>query len=97
AAEHAGRRAHLAAYEAAVERLQREEFGGEDPLAPLLRNLLEQTAATERRYEELWGAVTGALRPTLGEGDWPPPLEDAALAEELEAEVEVHLRGDWGD
>ena len=96
AAEHAGRRAQLRAYEAAVGRFRGEEFGGEDPLDPGLRGVLELAQAAERAYEELWAPVARALRPLVDDGGgWPPPLDDEALAEELRAETEEHLRGEW--
>jgi hypothetical protein len=95
---HAIRRAEVRAYVEAIDRLQRYEFGGEDPLDPLMRALITDTQATEERFEEAWAAVTAATTPWALDEDqgWPPPFEDEAYLERLRPDVERHLRGDWG-
>jgi hypothetical protein len=97
-AGHAIRRAEVRAYVEAIDRLQQDEFGGEDPLDPLMRALITDTQATEQRFEETWTAVTAAITSHGLEEDqgWPPPFEDEAYLERLRPDVERHLRGDWG-
>jgi hypothetical protein len=97
AAAHAGLRAQLGAYAEAIARFQREEFGGEDPLDPMVRTLLDLAWSRERRYEEIWNGVTDLLAPIIDDGGeaWPPPLDNEVLCRELGAETEEHLRGEW--
>jgi hypothetical protein len=95
-AGHAIRRAEVQAYVEAIDRFQRDEFGGEDPLDPLMRALLTDTLATEQRFEQTWTAVTDAITPYALEEDqdWPPPLENEAYFCEIAPAVEAHLRGE---
>jgi hypothetical protein len=97
AAQHGRRRAELRAYEGVVEVAQRTEFGGEDPLDPLVRGLLEGCAAAAGEYEGMWAGVVeavGAIGAPLdkGDGPWPPSLEpDEAYTAELQARLRDDL------
>ncbi len=98
-AQHAIRRAELWAYRDAIDRLQQEVFGGEDPLDPFVRALLGDTWATEERFAETWAKVTEALKPGRfdEDQDWPPPFEDEAHYERTLPHLEEHLRTEWDE
>ena len=67
-----------------VDAVQREDFGGEDPLLPEAREKLEGAWEQERELERLWadvGKVLGAE--VLDREPWPPLPEAAPDREEF--------------
>lgn len=97
AALHTRRRADLRAHEEAIAALQAGEFGGEDPLDPTVRQVLEAATGAEREFEAIWDAAVAMLAPYPGEDEdnWPPSLEDEHSLERLRPELDEHLRGEW--
>lgn len=96
-AQHAGRRAELRAYRDVIDQFRQAVFGGEDPLDPLLRALLDDAWATEERFEQAWTAATDWMKPYSVEEDqdWPPPFEDEDRYADARPHLEEHLRGEW--
>lgn len=96
---HARRRAEAQAYRAVIATLQATEFGGEDPVDPLVRALLSDLEAREAEFSDLWSQLVGALPPASIDDEagtaWPPSLEDTAYLEHLQPALEAHLRGEW--
>jgi hypothetical protein len=74
---------------AAVEAVQREEFGGEDPLRPRYRAELDALQAAEQSMTAGWGEGAG---PYLCGDDWPAlPEPDPARVRERQAEFVAML------
>jgi hypothetical protein len=94
---HARHWAEAQAYRAVIATLQATEFGGEDPLDPMVRALLLSLEATEAEFTDLWSVTVAALAPSFrDEADpWSLSLEDAAYLEQVRTALEAHLRGEW--
>jgi hypothetical protein len=74
ATAHAAHRAQLAGLAAAVEAVRRDEFGGEDPLWPELRRMLDRASEEAARFDETWATANATtLRVALREAAGLPP------------------------
>ncbi|CAA9230029.1 MAG: hypothetical protein AVDCRST_MAG77-1150 [uncultured Chloroflexi bacterium] len=73
---HADFRALLRAITAALETIQGEDFGGEDPVLPHAREALEEAWQQERVLEQLWADVGKDLGAGVLDDDPWPPLPD---------------------
>jgi hypothetical protein len=97
---HTRQRAEARAYADVIAQLQATEFGGEDPLDPLVRALLLDLETREADFSDLWSELVAGLAPASVEEEagnaWPPSLDDAAYLEQLRPALETHLRGEWG-
>jgi len=92
AAQFAGKRAEFRVITDVLEMVQREVFGGEDPLDPDVRALVEQTQETARWAEELWAVFLDDLAPHDDGEPWPPALDDGGYYDELRPRYEERLR-----
>jgi len=92
AAQFASKTAEFRVLTDVLETLQREAFGGEDPLDPDIRALVEQTRETARWAEELWAVFLDDLAPHDDGEPWPPALDDGAYYAELRPRYEERLR-----
>ncbi len=69
---------------AVLDTIQREDFGGEDPLLPEARQKLEDAWQHERELEGVWANVGKALgAEVLDSEPWPPLPEPAPEREEF--------------
>jgi len=109
---HAVLRAQIEAIATATEILQRDDFGGEDPLWPETRAHLEAAQAEAARIEETWemahiGDMGPALRKAMGldpdywgsltdDGFEPAPLPTEETAA-TDLEEMLRLIRDWGE
>lgn len=64
---HATHRAQLEDISEAIETIRREDFGGEDPLWPEVRAILEKAQAEARRFDETWESAHAIMRSHLRE------------------------------
>jgi len=92
AAQFAGKRAEFRVLTDVLGTLQREVFGGEDPLDPDIRALVEQTCETARWAEELWAVFLDDLAPHDDAEPWPPALDDGGYYDEFRPRYEERLR-----
>ena len=95
ASQHVPRRSELEALTTVIAHLQQETFGGEDPLDPEMRALLDDTWQGAQAFAEALGAMADWVRiPCRDENPgWPPSLDDADTVTQRQRELEQHLVG----
>jgi hypothetical protein len=101
ARRHAETRAEVAAMAQAVTAMQGTEFGGEDPLWPHARAVLDAAEAEAARFAETWDGGENLFRMRVREllglpkddwREWPAMPEAEADAEAVVAQIR-----DWAD
>ncbi len=110
ARSHASQRAQLYAIAAAIETIQRDDFGGEDPLSPEIREALEAALTEATQVQAVWENLNSAgssfrIREAMGlprgqlihkeaTADEPDPLPELAPAPLPEEEPDVAMAVD---